>query len=408
MTAIDELRRLKEETVKAARASGDWIGIVDVLAYQYSDKTHFIFELLQNADDAEATEVIFDLHDNRLEFSHNGKRLFTDKDLQSIVTIGDSSKRSDYTKIGKHGIGFKAVFAYTHTPRVHSGEKHFDIVDVIIPIPLKEIPQNLAQWETLFKFPFDTDAIPAERRFRNLVSAKDAYSSIQEALQKLSMRTPLFLRHIKHISWKINGDIQRKVIRDIEEIPNQNAHRIKISDKDNAEYWIVFQRDIVVDAGDELDDEGKPPRGTVKVAFLEKNGHIVPAENTKLVVFFPTAVETKLGFIIHGPFKTTKARDNIKGQEDGNRHSDPANNQIVMAAAKLAADSLSTLRDLGLLNVASYNALPLRAQDFPEGSLFRPVYDKVREALKTKELLLRMEAILLKPMRPSWHAAKNW
>ena len=45
------------------------------------------------------------------------------------------------------------------------------------------------------------------------------------------------------------------------------------------------------------------------------------------------------------------------------------------------------MRDLGLLDVASFNALPLRSQDFPPESLFRPVYDLVREALKTQRLL---------------------
>ena len=36
----------------------------------YPDQAHFIFELLQNAEDAGATEVRFDLRDDLLSFEH--------------------------------------------------------------------------------------------------------------------------------------------------------------------------------------------------------------------------------------------------------------------------------------------------------------------------------------------------
>lgn len=94
---LEELRQNKEEFVNAGRKTGDWAGVVDLLAHQYSDKTHFIFELLQNADDAEATDVVFNLYDDRLQFSHNGKRLFDYRDIESIVAIGKSTKKQPIT-----------------------------------------------------------------------------------------------------------------------------------------------------------------------------------------------------------------------------------------------------------------------------------------------------------------------
>ena len=41
----------------------------------YTDRTHFIFELLQNAEDAGATRILFRLFDDRLEVSHDGRLL---------------------------------------------------------------------------------------------------------------------------------------------------------------------------------------------------------------------------------------------------------------------------------------------------------------------------------------------
>lgn len=50
-----------------------WRSIVE----KYSDQAHFIYELIQNADDAGATSARFVLEENRLIFSHNGSRHFS-------------------------------------------------------------------------------------------------------------------------------------------------------------------------------------------------------------------------------------------------------------------------------------------------------------------------------------------
>ena len=52
---------------------GVWRAIID----KYSDQAHFIYELLQNADDAGATKAKFKLDGKRLLFKHNGTRRFS-------------------------------------------------------------------------------------------------------------------------------------------------------------------------------------------------------------------------------------------------------------------------------------------------------------------------------------------
>ena len=46
----------------------------------YKDRTHFIFELLQNAEDTKATKVFFKLFNDHLAFHHNG-RVFNEEDV---------------------------------------------------------------------------------------------------------------------------------------------------------------------------------------------------------------------------------------------------------------------------------------------------------------------------------------
>ncbi len=40
--------------------------VLELLGQLYSDRAHFIFELIQNAEDAGATELTFELFDDRL------------------------------------------------------------------------------------------------------------------------------------------------------------------------------------------------------------------------------------------------------------------------------------------------------------------------------------------------------
>ena len=369
-----ELEKMRREWVDVTRKNGFREGITDLLAHQYSEKTHFIFELLQNAEDAGATEVEFRVESHRLVFSHNGDRLFSGPDVESITSIGKSTKLTNYTQIGKHGIGFKAVFAYTHRPRIHSGDKHFDIEDVVIPCLLsdRDVPIDLEPGETRIILPFDSDAISEVSRFRELVTAETAIANISDALKKLNIRTLMFLCHIEEIRWTSVNGTKGAYLRESKFDPEQKLLRhVDVTDGDRTESWLVFEQEA------NLIDDGRDNKYIVEVAFLVENGKVIPARNTELVVYFPTEKKTELAFLIQGPFKTTKARDNLKLD-------DPANQMMLETAAQLAADSLEILRDLKLLDVSSYLALPLQA---PEDRFFHPVYARIRETLKTKPLL---------------------
>src|ERR1700722_2846353 len=77
-----------------------------LLADRYDDRTHFIFELLQNAEDALARRsgssgsraIRFDLDSDALTQSHHGN-LFDDADVRGICGIAESTK--DRNAIGR-------------------------------------------------------------------------------------------------------------------------------------------------------------------------------------------------------------------------------------------------------------------------------------------------------------------
>ena len=96
-----------------------------------------------------------------------------------------------------------------------------------------------------------------------------------------------------------------------------------------------------------------------------------------LVVFFPTIVETHLGFLVQGPYRTTPSRDNVP-------RNDPWNQYLVQESAKLLVEALRSLRAQGLLDVDALRSLPLDPTKFAEGRMFAPLFAARYEAISAK------------------------
>ena len=349
-----DYEKIREENV--ARYGWD-TAVLDLLGQLYSERTHFIFELIQNAEDAGATELAFELFADRLELRHDG-RPFTEADVRGLCGVGKSGKSGDLTAIGKFGIGFKSVYAYTRSPRIHSGDEHFRIENYVRPFPVQPPP---ARSGTLFVFPFDHDTVPAA------VAAPE----IAAALTAIRPRILLFLRSIERL--RVGGlGVQASVIeRSV--AGGHNPRRVTLFSRGRpAEEWLTWHRQAV---------ELAPP---VEIAFRAEGAldqlRLVPCHDSPLVVSFPTEKETFLGFLVQGPYRTTPARDNVPGH-------DPSNQLLVRETAALLCDVLRQLRDDGLLTVDVLTALPLDAARFGADSEFRPLYDAVGEVLVTEPLI---------------------
>jgi hypothetical protein len=130
-----------------------------LLADRYDDRAHFIYELLQNAEDAFARRIgsgaqksiTFALSSSALRVSHFGAP-FTQADVRGICGIAESTK--DLTAIGRFGIGFKSVYAFTKRPKIHSGSEHFAIESFVWPCPIEPCGSKLE--ETVFILPIAT------------------------------------------------------------------------------------------------------------------------------------------------------------------------------------------------------------------------------------------------------------
>ena len=98
----------------------------------YPSQIQILYELLQNADDAGASEVKFILdkrqHSTKMVFGDAWKSLqgpallvfndapFTHRDIEGIQNLGEGSKSDDCQKTGQYGIGFNVVYHVTDVP----------------------------------------------------------------------------------------------------------------------------------------------------------------------------------------------------------------------------------------------------------------------------------------------------
>uniref|UniRef100_A0A3Q2VRF0 HEPN domain-containing protein n=1 Tax=Haplochromis burtoni TaxID=8153 RepID=A0A3Q2VRF0_HAPBU len=111
----------------------------------YPSKKDILKELIQNADDAEATEIhfIWDKRQHGKEKTFGEKwnnlqgpalcvfnnKVFSDADIKGIQQLGKGGKQNTSGKIGKYGVGFNSVYHLTDCPSILTGDKQLCISD---------------------------------------------------------------------------------------------------------------------------------------------------------------------------------------------------------------------------------------------------------------------------------------
>lgn len=356
--ANEEFKKLIEESKEWVRLSKSrGYDFDSILAGSYNDPSHFIYEILQNAEDENAKEVIFELFENNLDIYHDGKT-FDFNDIKGVTGIGISTKKGEPDAIGKFGVGFKSVFAITKTPCIFSGDYKIKIEDFVVPT---EVTDERVQG-TLIRLPFN----------HKLRSKEEVFNLLHKKLENIGLKTLLFLKNINEIKWQsLSG--KGHYVKEIKKQPD--AKKVIITSEKDREEHIVIERPITIE-NREL---------KVEVAYRlgkDKDGKeiIVPEPDSKLVVFFPTEKATYLKFIIQGPYKPTPNRADILLYNE-------QNNLIIEETGKLVAESLSVIKDLGYLNTSFLNLLPINPVHKESNPIYPVIYEKVKEKLLSEELL---------------------
>lgn len=212
----------------------------------YADGPGILFELVQNAEDASASEVIFLLDKTQYGTSSvlspemadwQGPALycfndsvFSSQDLYAISRIGQESKLEKPFAIGRFGLGFNCVYHFTDIPSFVSGENvvifdpHACNLPGISPSHpglrikfsgtkiLDQFPDQFSPFlhfgcdlknpfpGTLFRFPLRNASVASRSQIRKEEYAPDDVVSLFYSFSEVVAETLLFLRNVKSIS----------------------------------------------------------------------------------------------------------------------------------------------------------------------------------------------------------------
>ncbi len=393
-TLFDKLSQKRRKTAEALNdpsVSGFKKSVVD----KYSDQAHFVYELLQNADDVGATEVTFELKEDKLIYKHNGQRHFSVSDvkdesdqdnlgdLNSITSIGNSSKKNSQ-KIGKFGVGFKAVFQYTNNPTIYEPVYKFRIDDLIVPVQIDNDFPGRKEGETVFEFPFNLKEKSKEKCFEE----------ISYKLRNLNYPI-LFLKFLNRVSFK-DKDGSGFYYKEIEETKNfeqTSAQKIKIINYDNGKettekLWLfsrLNEQELNYSVGFFIGTKEKTKKNK-KGEEIKKISEVLRKQELPAFCYFSTQMATNLNFIIHAPFLLTDSREGIKAGEEHNH-------EQIQNLASLAADCFVYLKEINcnFINEEIFDLIPYKPDllngDNKNKLSLMPFYESILQTFSTEELL---------------------
>jgi len=213
----------------------------------YQGEKEVLKELLQNADDAQATEIYFikdpRQHPDKRVFKDTWKPLqgpalcvynnkpFTNADIEGICNLGEGSKGDDPNKTGQYGVGFNAVYQLTDVPSfISKSEEIGDILCVLDP-HCKYIPHSSearpgrmfknidmlrqkfpdvfpcyleeqfpVQNATMFRFPLKSEAMARESQICQTSVTEEKLDEMMENLKKELFEVLLFVNNVTKIS----------------------------------------------------------------------------------------------------------------------------------------------------------------------------------------------------------------
>lgn len=284
---------------------------------QVQQPRHVLSELLQNADDARATEASVKVEDQVFHFEHNGED-FVEPHFESLCRFGYSNKRELHT-IGFRGVGFKSTFSLG------------DRVELITPTLSVGFHRNRFTEPCWISQQLRVDdrtcirvAISDQHRLREIERNLEEWTKSPVSL--------LFFRHIRRIRVG-NCDLHWKSLGPG---PISDSERLVLRDKKSSEYLHIrsepkaFPNDALNEIRQErligVDDETEFPPCKVEIVLGAKG---------RLYVVLPTGVDVNLPFACNAPFIQDPARMKIKEPETS-----PTNRWLLKRVGKLTASAM--------------------------------------------------------------------
>ncbi|KAF8016185.1 hypothetical protein BT93_H1640 [Corymbia citriodora subsp. variegata] len=292
----------------------------------YSQDSHFLLELVQNADDNTYLEnvepaLVFVLQESGIIILNN-ERGFSAQDIRALCDVGNSTKKGSAGYKGKKGIGFKSVFRVTDAPEIHSNGFHvkFDIsegqIGFVLPTVIPPLDHNVlskltsansdqfdtSYWKTCIVLPFRSDLSEGIGR-NNVISM---FADIHPALL-------LFLHRLRCITFRNMQDDSLVVMR--KETSGNGIIRVLYGKEEMN--WFVACKKLPGNIG-----YCNFQTTEIALAFGLKestDGNYIPCLDMQPVFAFLPLRTYGLKFILQGDFVLPSSREEVDGDNPWNQ-----------------------------------------------------------------------------------------
>lgn len=292
----------------------------------YAKDTHFIFELIQNAEDnAYADEARPTLQFRLQEFCvydetrfrlvvENNEIGFKEEHVTALCQVGKSTKTREQGYIGEKGIGFKSVFRLTDRPSIHSNGFHF------------QLPESDAETGLGYIVPVwdETDSVvgaPMETTIELPLKPAIAPETIRTALQDIAPETILFLSKLKTIEIEVTlSDASYEIVMEKDEgrAPLLELTHLKRQqgeeELETRRYWVTA-REFAKPPKIEHEKRPNVTARAVSVAIPLDDSREHPG---KLFAYLPVWERTGLPFLVNADFLLVSSREGIHEAEPWN------------------------------------------------------------------------------------------
>ena len=392
---FEQIQRIRNEFHRESERIRDSLNntIQNLAGELYSRNPHFIFELIQNAEDNSyknpSPSLSFrltrtDLTDTRGSegalIIENNETGFTYDDVDVICKAGESRKEKAQGYIGEKGIGFKSVFLVTTNPHIFSNGYHFCLPErdeetgfgYIVPKWVAP-PEGLDPTQTHIILP--------------LTKADFGYDKIEGMLLDIEPETFLFLSKLQEIRIQTDSGTNLSILKNDAAMPE-----IEILVEGKKQYqsfskvdeFLICTKVFSKPADIHHEKRKRIEMREISIAFpLDEDS----ASAGKIFAYLPVRSDTGFPFLINADFILPSSREDILKEE-------PWNHWLMDCVANLVASMLlPALKERKLLTADFLEKLASRLNDFgtvygvDRDSLFNPIFTRVREAFMNKELL---------------------
>ncbi|KAM4524399.1 uncharacterized protein PAE49_000724 isoform 2-T3 [Odontesthes bonariensis] len=373
---------LTAEGQKLMRVHQDRLGrSLDRLSTElYSKDTHFVLELIQNADDnsypseAGVVPALAFVVERDCITVLNNETGFQEGNIKAICDVGRSTKgKHTFGYIGQKGIGFKSVFKVTDCPEIHSNgfhlrfDKNCGPMGYILPhwvenerplnTQLKDIKRH--SWTTKICLPLRSES----HQTRNLFH--DVHPSLLLFLHRLRSIT-IYNQSEKRLVSMTRKDLSHNVLEvehteGIERwlVVKTTLHSKKIKDVESTELALAFQLGGDVAEGDVVCQPQKQP----VFAYLPLRSF-------------------GFRFIIQGDFDIPSSREDVDRDSSWNQWLRSEIPKLFLQAMDVFSDHPEFRGLKGLCQFLQFVPLPDEVLDF-----FKPVAGQIIQKLKGEAFL---------------------